>query len=69
MLEPRWAPDRPLAERITKVGRWRRVDPLRHGSVWSRWKWLTLVSYLGLVGGAFAKAWRDHGGFTGDNAD
>jgi hypothetical protein len=58
-LEPRWSPDRPLAERITRRGRWQDVDPLRRGGVWSRYKLATLAGYLALVGGAYARAWSE----------
>ncbi len=61
-LEPRWGPDRPLAERITRRGRWVGVDPRQRGGVWSRWKWAALVTYVGLLGGAYATAWFRHGG-------
>jgi hypothetical protein len=61
-LEPRWTPDRPLAERITRRGRWEGVDPLRRGRVWSRYRWGMLVVYLGYMGALFARASREDPG-------
>lgn len=58
-LEPRWGPDRPLAERITKRGRWAVVDPQLRGRVWSRYRWAALLTYVGYMGALFAKASRE----------
>lgn len=51
-----------LANFVTKIGRFGRIDPRKHGLLWNRWKWLGLVFWAGLLGGAFAKAWKDEGG-------
>lgn len=59
--EPRWGPDRPLAERITKRGRWADVDPTVRGGVWSRYKWGTLVLYAGYMGALFGIARSSQG--------
>ncbi len=61
-LEPRWTPDVPLAERITRVGRFRGIDPSEEGSLWPASKWWALASYLGIVAWAFVRAWRITGG-------
>ena len=53
---PRWGPEIPLGARITRVGRWRKVNPLRVGRVWGKWEWGGLLFYIGLVGYAFRKA-------------
>lgn len=50
------------AQFITKVGRFAKVDPRKHGLLWNRWRWVGLVFWAGVVGGSFAKAWKDHGG-------
>ncbi len=57
-LEPRWTPDVPLAERITRVGLFERIDPSEEGSLWPAPKWWALAGYLGIVGWAFVKARR-----------
>ncbi len=62
--EPRWAPDRPLAERITRRGRFRRIDPGRPGKVWKLRRWAALGIWALLVAAAFAQAWRERGGVT-----
>lgn len=63
--EPRWAADRPLSERITRRGRFRRMDPSRAGKVWKLRRWVALALWALLLGGAFAKAWRETGGLSG----
>ncbi len=65
---PRWAPDRPLAERITRRGRFRKLDPSRPGRVWKLRRWLALGAWALLLAGAFAKAWREAGGVAGRSA-
>lgn len=60
--EPRWTADRPLTERITRRGRFRRVDPSQRGRVWKLRRWLALVAWALLLAGAFAKARQDVGG-------
>ncbi len=61
---PRWTPDRPLAERITRRGRFRAVDPRVPGSVWGVGRWLGVLLWAGILGGAYARAARQHR--TGD---
>lgn len=51
-----------LADHVTKVGIFRRLDPGDPGRLWNRWRWAGLVFWAALVGGAVAKAWRDEGG-------
>lgn len=58
--EPRWSPDRPLAERITRLGRWSRVDPLERGRLWNRREWAAFGLWGALVAGGFGLAWRRH---------
>ncbi|MDP8927269.1 MAG: hypothetical protein M3O70_01500 [Actinomycetota bacterium] len=60
--EPRWTPDLPLSERITRRGRFRRVDPGRPGKVWKLRRWAAVGGWALLVAVAFAKAWRQEGG-------
>lgn len=67
--EPRWSPDRPLAERITRLGRFRRIDPGQPGKVWKLHRWAALAGWALLVAGAFAKAWRDSGGVRSRGED
>lgn len=64
-LEPRWTPDVPLAERITKVGRFRQIDPGTPGSIWPAPKWSALAGYVAVIGWAFARARRITGGLGG----
>ncbi len=63
--EPRWAPDRPLSERVTRRGRFRKLDPSRPGGVWKLRRWLALGAWAVLLAGAFAKAWREAGQVAG----
>lgn len=60
-LEPRWGPDRPLAERITRVGRFGAIDPSTAGRVWTRWNWFGFTLWVGVLGGTLARAHRQHG--------
>lgn len=55
---PRWSPDRPLAERITRVGRWKRVDPTQPGRLWSWGRWMGFAGWVGLVAGTLLRAWQ-----------
>lgn len=64
-LEPQWTPDVPLADRITKVGRFRQLDPSEPGSIWPVPRWWALAGYAAVVGWAFARAWRITGGLDG----
>ncbi|MGH3443641.1 MAG: hypothetical protein ACRDUY_16655 [Nitriliruptorales bacterium] len=61
---PRWTPHVPLADRITKRGRFERIDPRRVGRAWSRAEWVGFVLAVVSVGGVLAKAWRDAGGLA-----
>ncbi|MFN2557551.1 MAG: hypothetical protein ABR592_11935 [Nitriliruptorales bacterium] len=67
--EPRWVPDRPLSERITRRGRFRRLDPSRPGRVWKLRRWLALGAWALLLAGTFAKAWREEGGVGAPTTD
>ncbi len=67
--EPRWAPDRPLSERITRRGLFRQLDPAQRGRVWKLRRWLALGAWALLLAGAFAKAWRDAGGVDRPSGD
>jgi hypothetical protein len=53
-----------LANHITRIGRFGRIDPRKHGLLWNRWRWVGLLLWATIVGGAFAKAWKDEGGIS-----
>lgn len=60
VLRPRWDDSRPLAERITKRGRFAHIDPTQPGEVWKPRRWIALFAWAVLVGGAYARAWSEH---------
>lgn len=62
---PRLAPDELIGRGVTRVGRFRRIDPLRTPRLWSRWHWVGVVFWAGVVGQAGRRAWRQHGGPRG----
>ena len=55
---PRWGTDRPLAARITRRGRWRKVDPLRVGRAPTLWEVVGVAAWAGLVVGSVRTASR-----------
>ena len=62
---PRLGPREYIYDRITRVGIFRRIDPSKPGRVWSRWEWLAMLAWIGIVVGSVARAWRRLGGPLG----
>ncbi|MBW3663802.1 MAG: hypothetical protein KY469_11945 [Actinobacteria bacterium] len=51
-----------VARSVTKLGRFKRIDPTEGRAPWTRWRWGGLLLWFSLVGGSLWKAWRQHGG-------
>lgn len=63
---PRLGPRDFIGTGTTRIGRFADVDPLRTPRLWSVWRWLGLAFWAGLAGEAGRRAWKRHGGLSGD---
>ncbi|MBW3576636.1 MAG: hypothetical protein KY462_02635 [Actinobacteria bacterium] len=55
---PRWGPERPLAERITRRGVFAAIDPARARPLPRCGKWAGFAFWAVLTGGSLYRAWR-----------
>ena len=58
MRAPRLGPDQRIAGHVTRVGRFRRIDPSKGRQGPSRWALLGRLGWALLVAGSLRRAWR-----------
>ncbi|HWH31501.1 MAG TPA: hypothetical protein VNU01_02390 [Egibacteraceae bacterium] len=66
MRAPRLGPDQRIAAHVTRVGRFRRIDPSKGRRGPSRWALLGRLGWAVLVAESLRRAWRRSA--TGDSA-
>lgn len=66
---PRFGARELIGSGVTRVGGWRKVDPLRAPALPSKTDLLGVAIWASLIGYAGRKAWKQHGGVSGARAD
>ncbi|MBW3659689.1 MAG: hypothetical protein KY457_13695 [Actinobacteria bacterium] len=53
----------------SRTGRLARTDPFATPELWGFWRWVGFVFWAGVTGESLRRAWKRHGGPTGDAGD